>query len=135
MDEVGRKPGVSGPSGQGKCAFPERTDHSQPREALLFRSREQGSLLGEVEEGGEWGAGRTSLSGELCVKEEEENGAVTRRDVRLRDNSFSKKDHVKSCCVPISMIPLREKKNLLMQERTKHNFRSDILEKNEQEGN
>lgn len=32
------------------------------------------------------------------------------------------------------MIQLREKKNLLMQER-KNNFRNDVLEKNEQAGN
>lgn len=35
LDHVGRKPGVLGPSGQGKCAFPESTDHSQPGEAAF----------------------------------------------------------------------------------------------------
>lgn len=90
IDEVGRKPGILDPSRQGKCVFQERTMiiHNLEKRCFIRAARREASLVEVDKRVGSRERGRTTLSWELCMKEKEENGAVTRRNVRLSDNFF-----------------------------------------------
>lgn len=55
---------------------------------FIRAARREASLVEVEKRVGSRERGRTTLLWELCMKEEEENGAVTRRNVRLSDILF-----------------------------------------------
>lgn len=90
LDEVRRKPGILDLSRQGKCVFQERTIiiHNLEKRCFIRAARREALLLKVYKRVGSRERGRTTLLWEICMKEKEENGVVTRRNVRLSDNFF-----------------------------------------------